>query len=143
MVKLRLEQLAACLDLTYADFCPLSSGSSGSRDEARLKVRLARLQLEAQEKAQNMQAQLQFQLEIKRLEIEADKAVRLRQLELESQKLTQAASTPAEVTGNPSPSTIPPRISFDISKHVALVPTFRETEVDSYFGAFERIAAAL
>jgi len=33
--------------------------------------------------------------------------------------------------------------SFDVSKNIALVPTFRETEVDSYFGAFEQIATAL
>ena len=32
---------------------------------------------------------------------------------------------------------------FDISRHIALVPPFRESEVDSYFSAFERIAAAL
>ena len=32
---------------------------------------------------------------------------------------------------------------FDISKHVALVPVFRDSEVDSYFNVFERIAAAL
>lgn len=32
---------------------------------------------------------------------------------------------------------------FDITKHVTLVPPFREAEVDSYFSAFERIAAAL
>ncbi|XP_078788128.1 uncharacterized protein LOC144984158 [Oryzias latipes] len=59
---------------------PLSPGSGGSRDGARLKVRLARLQLEAQERAQTRQ----IQLEIKRLEIEAETAVRIRQLELEA-----------------------------------------------------------
>jgi len=32
---------------------------------------------------------------------------------------------------------------FDVSRNNALVPTFRETEVDSYFNAFERIAMAL
>ncbi len=32
---------------------------------------------------------------------------------------------------------------FDIGKHTALVPICRENEVDSYFGAFERIAMAL
>ncbi len=32
---------------------------------------------------------------------------------------------------------------FDISRHLTLVPVFRDNEVDSYFGAFERIAAAL
>uniref|UniRef100_A0A8P4KNJ7 Gypsy retrotransposon integrase-like protein 1 n=1 Tax=Dicentrarchus labrax TaxID=13489 RepID=A0A8P4KNJ7_DICLA len=32
---------------------------------------------------------------------------------------------------------------FDVSRHIALVPQFRESEVDSFFNAFERIAATL
>ncbi len=32
---------------------------------------------------------------------------------------------------------------FDVSKHINLVPSCREAEVDSYFTAFERVAAAL
>ena len=122
---------------------PLSSASTGSRDEVRLKVRLARLQMEAQEKAQNRQAQLQYQLEIKKLEIEADKAVRLRQLELESQREAQALRTSADAVGMSSSSTTLSRSAFDIRKHIALVPAFREAEVDSYFAAFERLASAL
>ncbi|XP_036069363.1 uncharacterized protein LOC118599127 [Oryzias melastigma] len=59
---------------------PCSPGSGGPRDEARLKVRLARLQFEAQEKAHTRQ----MQLEIKRMEIEAETAVKIRQLELEA-----------------------------------------------------------
>nr|XP_054601707.1 retrovirus-related Pol polyprotein from transposon opus isoform X2 [Nothobranchius furzeri] len=35
------------------------------------------------------------------------------------------------------------RRKFDVGKCIALVPTFRETEVDSFFSAFERLAAAL
>ena len=61
-----------------------SPASPGSRDEARVKVRLASLRMESQEKAQDRQAQLKFQLEVRKLEIEADTAVRLRQMELES-----------------------------------------------------------
>lgn len=75
--------------LPHYDLC--SSVSSGSRDEAQLKVHLAQLHLEAQEKAQDRQAQLEFRLQVKRLEIEAHKAVRLCQLELESQKGTPRA----------------------------------------------------
>lgn len=30
-----------------------------------------------------------------------------------------------------------------MSKNISLVPVFRESEVEGYFGAFERIAAAL
>ncbi len=33
--------------------------------------------------------------------------------------------------------------TLDVSKHIALVPQFREIEVDSYFNVFERIASAL
>ena len=32
---------------------------------------------------------------------------------------------------------------FDVSRQIALVPSFHESEVDSYFNAFERIAATL
>ncbi|GAA6112249.1 uncharacterized protein LOC110439519 [Tachysurus ichikawai] len=51
-------------------FDPFSPVSSGSRGEVRLKVRLARLQLEAQEKAQVCQAEFNMRLEIRRLEIQ-------------------------------------------------------------------------
>ncbi len=40
-------------------------------------------------------------------------------------------------------STSLPHHAFDISKHSALVPHFRETEVDSYLSAFEHSASAL
>ncbi|KAM7409561.1 hypothetical protein PAMA_001172 [Pampus argenteus] len=80
---------------TLPRYDPPSSASSDSSNEARLKVRLARLQMESQEKAESRQNQLK--LEIRRMEIEADKAVRLRQLELEAQlRETPAPSAPAD-----------------------------------------------
>ncbi len=51
-------------------FYPCSPISPGSPEWARLKVRLARLQLEAQDKIQARQAECDLQLEIRRLEIE-------------------------------------------------------------------------
>ncbi|KAL4006226.1 NLR family CARD domain-containing protein 3 [Sarotherodon galilaeus] len=120
---------------TLPRYDPLSPGSSEARDGARLKVRLARLQLEAEEKAQVRRAQLE--LEIRKLEIEADKTVRLRKLELESQP--RASSVSADGPGSAPVSTTP----YDISKCISLVPAFKEAEVDSYFAAFERIAGAL
>lgn len=33
--------------------------------------------------------------------------------------------------------------TFDVTKHIKLVPPYKETEVDSYFIAFERIAGTL
>ncbi len=35
------------------------------------------------------------------------------------------------------------RSTFDVTKHVKLVPPFREADVDSYFVAFERVASKL
>lgn len=99
------------------------------------KVRLACLQLEAQEKSQSRQAQLQ--LEVKRMEIEADKAVRIRQLELEAQR-----SSPSQTAVSTSP-TSSPIAPFDVGKHIALVPPFREAEADAYLSTFERVASAL
>ncbi|MEQ2173171.1 hypothetical protein GOODEAATRI_029221, partial [Goodea atripinnis] len=82
---------------TLPRYDPLSSVSSESRDGARLKVQLARLQVEAEEKAQDRRAQME--LEIRRREIEADKAIRLRKLELEAQ--TRVPSASAETPGRP------------------------------------------
>ena len=131
--------------VTLPRYDPLSPslGSSGSTREARLKVRIARLQMESQEKARGRQAELQYQLEVKRMEIEAETAVRLRQLELEAQRLTHVPSAADGPVTKPSSSTTSPPGAFSVGKNIVLVPTFRETEVDSYFGAFERIAKAL
>lgn len=62
---------------------------------------------------------------------------------LESRKETHAPTTSADATGMSYSSTIPSRGSFDISQYIAFEPTFRETEVDSCFSAFEHIALAL
>ena len=67
---------------------------------------------------------------MKNLEVES--AFRLRQLELQG----------SHALGNVSLSSDSNAV-FNVSKHVSLVPIFRETEVESYFTAFERIARAL
>ena len=130
----------------FEAFTPSSSGSLG---DARLKVRLARLQLEAQEKAQLFEAQekarlfdaqerterLAHELALRKLEIEAE-TVKLRQMEL------QSAEVRATRIASPGAHTHPPPRDYDVRRHVAL-PPFRETEVDAYFTTFERLAAAL
>ncbi|XP_036003896.1 uncharacterized protein LOC118566311 [Fundulus heteroclitus] len=55
---------------------------------------------------------------------------------MEAMKLSQSRSA------DPTPG-LPVKSKFDVSKNIALVPPFRESEVDSYFNAFERIAVAL
>uniref|UniRef100_A0A7N8YKI4 Gypsy retrotransposon integrase-like protein 1 n=2 Tax=Mastacembelus armatus TaxID=205130 RepID=A0A7N8YKI4_9TELE len=128
---------------TLPRFDPSSLTGSGSRVEARLKVRLARMQVEAQERAR----QLQFDLEVKKLQIEADTAVRIRQLELAGQSYArphvaqQMAAPQHETPDAPRVSSATP--TFDVSKHITLVPVFREAEVDVYFQVFERLAIAL
>ncbi len=51
-----------------------------------------------------------------------------------------ASSTPTV-----SPVSVPSAAtkSFDVSKHIRLVPLFCETEIDSYFNDFERISTSL
>ncbi|CAM4600561.1 unnamed protein product [Leuciscus chuanchicus] len=72
---------------------PFSPGSDGSGSGARLKVRLARVQVEARERAESrrLEADLKFRLEIRRLEIEADTQIKLRELEIAAKR------TPAPV----------------------------------------------
>ena len=83
------------------------SNSSSSRNVARLKVSLARLQIKAQERKEAQDRQL----EIRKLEIEADKAIRLRQLELRSQD--QVASVGCEAVPPFSPRSSSD--SFDVT----------------------------
>uniref|UniRef100_A0A669D3Y3 SCAN box domain-containing protein n=1 Tax=Oreochromis niloticus TaxID=8128 RepID=A0A669D3Y3_ORENI len=70
----------------------------------------------------------------KALEVQA-LHLRIRALELEKSPSPGSPASPNVSASTPS--------SFDISKHISLIPPFRESEVDSYFNAFERIAAAL
>lgn len=126
---------------------PLSPSLSSpvSKERASLKICLARLQLESQEMIQARQTELQLQqeLEIKRMEIEAEKVIQLRKMKLEAQRLTRESSVSAGLVSKSPPSATSPPRAFDVGKNIVLVPTFRETEVDSYFSAFEHIANAL
>lgn len=82
--------------------------------------------------------------------------LRFRQRELETQvghrPPSDSRSAPALVQASqdlhqtensllPMPRASP--FDFDVCKQINLVSLFREAEVDSYFGAFERIAVAL
>ncbi|XP_033970583.1 uncharacterized protein LOC117470127 isoform X4 [Trematomus bernacchii] len=103
-----------------------------------LEIRKSELEIKKSEleiKKLEADTDVRRELEIRKLEIrklEADTAVRMRQLEL------QAAGG-----GDSAVTSSGPAASFDVSRHISLVPVFRESEVEIYFGAFERIAAAL
>ncbi len=81
-------------------------------------------------------------LRLRELEIKADRDIRLRKLDLESQVL-RSKPVPPPRTRPPSSSSEVGQPDFDVGKYIKLVPPFRETEVDSYFVAFERVAAKL
>ncbi|XP_039548082.1 uncharacterized protein LOC120493504 isoform X2 [Pimephales promelas] len=140
----------------------LSAESSGLRTDSRLKLRLARLQLETQDKAQARQDDLKHQIEMYR--IDADMKVRLRELELQAasevpkksivktsrlevNSETSAGQSTSGVNSVPSDvgseSVAPFSTHFDVAKNISIVPPFREREVEAYFQAFERIAVAL
>lgn len=89
---------------------------------------------------------MDLRLKIRGLEIDAEKVVNLRWLEMEGRKLASVTAGP--VTSNSVSKDTAVRAStasaaFDVSKNLPLVPLFRESEVDSYFGVFERIAVSL
>ena len=133
----------------------LDSGSSDSGDSkvslrTRAKVRIARFEREERERLRDREERERaheraFQVELKKIEM--DGKIRLRQLELEMEqaRLSAVSHSPAAAaaatTPLPSPSQGNP--PFEITKHIGLVPQFRESEVDAYFGAFERVATAL
>ena len=119
-----------------------SSHSSPRVSRAEVNVRVARLKREEQEREKEFQ--LRRELELRRMELDAATAreIELKKLEAESVfKMRQLELQAAH--GRSSELPVFPRDAFDVSKNVQLVPTFRETEVESYFGAFERIACAL
>lgn len=127
-----------------------------SRTHSLIKVRLARLQMEAQDKAQARQAEFELRrlelaaeteraLKLRELELnlEADKEIRLRKLELQT-SVTGTTTLPIPTINTASQSvsgfqssaesmSVPmPAVgtgSFDVSKHIVLVPPFREAEV--------------
>lgn len=72
----------------------------------------------------------ELDLEIKRQERETQ-LLRVRALELEANRSSSSGMSVKRSS------------EFDITKHISLVPPFRESEVDSYFTAFERVAATL
>uniref|UniRef100_A0A1A8G0P7 ribonuclease H n=1 Tax=Nothobranchius korthausae TaxID=1143690 RepID=A0A1A8G0P7_9TELE len=135
------------------NFSPHQSPTSSPLTGARLKLRLARLQIEADERA--LERKLRHEMEIKRL----DADVRLRELELtlQSRKLDPAAVRAVQSAEDSDTAFLPPledvRLQpdtptfstppFDISKCLTLLPPFRETEADGFFLAFERMAAIL
>lgn len=86
--------------------------------------------------AEELQLTLRIrEMEYKNRELEVQ-AMQLRLRALELERYPNVAPQLPAVQQTP----YSPRDGFDVGKHIALVPPFRESEVDSYFSALERIA---
>lgn len=146
-------------DKPYTQSVCVGSGSAQSSPSvscAEVNVRVARLKREEKEKEQEFQLRRELELkrleldavtarevEIKRLEAASAKELEIKRLEAESAlKMRQLELQAAQGRGFEQP-VIASRDAFDVSKNIQLVPAFKEAEVESYFGAFERIACAL
>uniref|UniRef100_A0A1A8GUC7 CCHC-type domain-containing protein n=1 Tax=Nothobranchius korthausae TaxID=1143690 RepID=A0A1A8GUC7_9TELE len=131
---------------------PDQSPPTSPLSHTRLKLRLARLQIEADERA--LDRRLRHELDLKKLD--AEMQLKMLEVELRNKQPVPATvwTSPPEhddpdashagVRLDPSTPTSPPlRPTFDVSKCISLLPHFKETEVDGYFNAFERIAGTL
>ena len=87
------------------------------REIEREKIENEKLRLEAEERIEIEKEKLQFELKMKELELEGKS--KSKPLPLDSGK------------------------SFDVTKHIRLVPPFQEKEVDKYFLHFEKVAENL
>lgn len=109
--------------LTLPRFDPLSAESStSSKLDARLKWRLARLKMEREERREEPEFQLRREVELKKLELESEAL----QLCLRG---VQRAIDIAPSSGLDGPAA---SLTFDISRHISLVPVFRDVEVPTF-----------
>lgn len=142
---------------------PMSVESPQSLVEDQVDLSLARLQLEARERAEALRIEFQFKLAVRKMEVDSDRDIRMRELELKAQELAllQQRQLVTPTCFNPPSLPVEPQSgdhalaidaslpavsntsTFDINKHIALVPPFRESEVDTYFQVFERLATTL
>lgn len=89
-------------------------------------------------------------LKLRVVEAETDREVKLRTLAFRSAEMSRKPIPPPRSTPSPASTPATPAISnlrdaqeFDVTKYIKLVPPFRESEVDAYFVAFERVAGKL
>lgn len=116
--------------------------SPAARLDARMKLCLTRVQLEAQEKLRREEREFQLRRELEMEKLEADTAVRMRQLELQKGEAAEYSVSSAASGSQPS-SHADVEVAFNVTRHISLVPVFREAEVESYFSVFEHFALAL
>ena len=120
-----IQKLAAELDLEYPE------ESDMSEMNVRQDIELAKIELEREREI------CKREIETLRAEREGAKEkfeIRRLELELELKKQSESKQNFRDVKFEPE---------FDVTKYIKLVPKFSETEVETYFLAFEKIANRL
>ncbi|KAK0131140.1 hypothetical protein N1851_034164 [Merluccius polli] len=122
-----------------------ASSVSSVSVSTKLKVRLARLKLEADEREKERAADYRHREAMRKLELDAEMqhavAMKKLEVELEKKRLDCQFLQKSPITPQPDAPAYPNK-PFDASRHIALVPQFREHEIDAYFESFERVATA-
>ncbi|KAK0141509.1 hypothetical protein N1851_021341 [Merluccius polli] len=123
-----------------------ASSVSSVSVSTKLKVRLARLKLEAEEREKERAADYRHREAMRKLELDAEMqhAVAKKKLEaeLEKKRLDCQFLPKSPITLQPDAPAYPNK-PFDASRHIALVPQFREHEIDAYFESLKELLPLL
>ena len=98
------------------------------REMEREKLEHEKLRLEMEEREREKERERQERIEIEKEKLEFQ--LKMKQLELQDK--TKPKSLPLDTSK-----------TFDVTKHIRLVPPFQEKEVDKYFLHFEKVAENL
>lgn len=121
-------------------------------EESEQKTEMEKSAVEAAVSADSVtvESDLVLQIQLKELELQIKRqehenhVLQIRKLEMTQKEASSLIDPPAVSSALTQPrDERTSAVLFDPSKHIKLVPPFRESEVDAYFIAFERIAAKL
>ncbi|KAJ8359163.1 hypothetical protein SKAU_G00156880 [Synaphobranchus kaupii] len=124
--------------LGKAESSPVKTECPVTAAQQKFESDMRRLELEAQTalrdrelEAQARERELEAQVRLKEREMEREMEINLRLKEMELET--------ARVSGGCNKQ----QAEFDVSRHIRMVPPFREAEVEKYFSLFERVAITL
>lgn len=141
------EENVGIADGGFSSALPHSIDPASPRFDPVLPIKFKELDLALKKQEQELQL-----VYLRTTEVEADRDIKLHSLDLEAETLrrkpvpephSRLPSSPASVPTANLSETQGLHSIFDVTKHIKLVPPFKETEVDSYFIVFERIAGKL
>ena len=104
--------------------------------------RLLRQKIEMEEREREKQREIERErLEHEKLKLEAEERIEIEKEKLQFELKMKELELEGKSKSKPLP--LDPGKSFDVTKHIRLVPPFQEKEVDKYFLHFEKVAENL